>query len=175
MCPGQPPRDWMGTFLSSQKTAELDHRTHRRPTVQHQRFPPNWCPAPLQRAAELLRRWQRVMTGSQRSESLIAVSPRGSYLTLGEPQFPPLPNGAIRTSLLGWLWDGVTTGRIHSMAIKTLGMHPVWQVIYVLSLLYSLHPPYKGGTLVHLHFTEVKWFAQTLPTSQWQSRTLHPK
>lgn len=115
------------------------------------------------------------MTGSQRIESLITVNTQGSYLTLGEPQFPPRPNGAIRTFLLGLLWDGVTIGQIHSMAIKTLGMHPVWQVIYVLSLIYSLHPPYKGDTVVHLHFIEVKWFAQTLPTSQWQSRNLHSK
>lgn len=64
------------------------------------------------------------MTGSQRTESLITVNPQGSYLTLGEPQFPPLPNGAIRTSLLGLLWGGVAIGRIHSMATKTLGMHP---------------------------------------------------
>lgn len=115
------------------------------------------------------------MTGSQRIEFLITVNPQGSDLTLGEPQVPPPPNGAIRTFLLGLLWDGATTGQIHSMAIKTLGMHPVWQVIYVLSLIYSLHPPYKGDTLVHLHFTEVKWFAQTLPTGQWQSKNQHPK
>lgn len=39
----------------------------------------------------------------------------------------------------------------------------------------SLHPPYKGGTLGCLHFTEAKWFAQTLPTSQWRSRNLSPE
>lgn len=129
----------------SQKTKKLDHRTHRRANRPAPQSPTQWCPAALQKAANLLRRWQRVMTGSQRMESLITAHPRGSYLTLGEPQFPLLPHGAIRTSLLGPLWDGVTKGRIHSMAIKTLGVHPVWQVIYVFSFVYSLHPPYKGS------------------------------
>lgn len=68
------------------------------------------------------------MNGRQRIESLITVNPRGSHLTLGEPQLSPLPYGAIRTSHLGWLWNGVTMRRIHrirGMAVTALGAHPV--------------------------------------------------
>lgn len=68
------------------------------------------------------------MNGRQRIESLITVNPRGRHLTLGEPQLSPLPNGAIRTSHLGLLWNGVTMRRIHripGMAVTVLGVHPV--------------------------------------------------
>lgn len=74
-------------------------------------------------------------------ESLITMNPQGSHLTLGEPQFPALSNGVIRTSLLGLMWDGVTTHRIYYIkAVTTLGMHPMWQVIYVLSFPPYIHP-----------------------------------
>lgn len=73
-------------------------------------------------------------------ESLITMNPQGSHLTLGEPQFPALSNGAIRTSLLGLMWDGVTMRRTYSKAVTTLGMHPMWQVIYVLSFTPYIHP-----------------------------------
>lgn len=35
--------------------------------------------------------------------------------------------------------------------------------------------PIREVTLVCLHLTEVKWFAPTLPTRQWQSGNLHPR
>lgn len=76
---------------------------------------------------------------------------------------------------MGLLWDGVTTHRIRSTTVTTLGVHPMWQVVYVLSLVSALYPLYQGDTSGRLHFTELKWFAQTLPASQRQSRNLNPE
>lgn len=50
----------------------------------------------------------------------MTVTPQGSYLTLGEDQLPPLPNGVNRTSFLGLLWNGETMRQIHSIAMATL-------------------------------------------------------
>lgn len=131
----------MGTFLSFPEDWNTWPQIPQEGHHPAPELPPDWCPAPQQKAADLLRRWQRVMTGSQMIESLITMNPQGSHLTLGEPQFPALSNGVIRTSLLGLMWDGVTTRRIYySKAVTTLGMHPMWQVIYVLSFPPYIHP-----------------------------------